>query len=75
VTIRAFPMEITDWYGDDVAGTCDDDRAGMSTPDVLGPQLDVLKDLAGGGSVLEPSRTLGIASPIVPTRVSQRRTR
>jgi hypothetical protein len=50
VTIRAFPTEITDWYGDDVAGTCDDDTAGMSTPDVLGPQLDVLEDLAGGGA-------------------------
>lgn len=46
-------MEITDWYGDDVAATYDDDTAGMSTPDVLGPQLDVLEDLAGGGSVLE----------------------
>jgi len=34
VTIRGFPAEIADWYGDDVAATHDDDTAGMSTPRV-----------------------------------------
>ena len=46
-------MEISDWYGDEVAATYDDDTADMSTPDALGPQLDLLEDLAGDGPVLE----------------------
>jgi SAM-dependent methyltransferase len=46
-------MEITDWFGDEVAAAYDDDTAGMSTPTALGPVLDVLEDLAGDGPVLE----------------------
>jgi SAM-dependent methyltransferase len=46
-------MEITDWFGDDVAATYDDDSAAMSTPDALGPQLDVLEHLADERRVLE----------------------
>jgi len=41
-----------DWFGEDIAATYDDDAA-ISQPDVLGPQLDVLEELAGGGPVLE----------------------
>lgn len=40
-------------WGEDVARTCDEDSAWMSTPEVLGPTLDVLADLAGSGRALE----------------------
>ena len=45
-------MDPIDWFGEDIAATYDDDAA-ISQPDVLGPQLDVLEELAGGGPVLE----------------------
>ncbi len=46
-------METTNWYGDEVAATYDDDTAGMSTPAALRPVLDVLEELAGDSPVLE----------------------
>ena len=46
-------MEITDWFGEDVAATYDDDARSLSTPEVLDPQLDVLVELAGGAGALE----------------------
>lgn len=46
-------MERTDWFGEDVAATYDEDAAGISQPAVLNPQLDVLEELAAGGPVLE----------------------
>jgi len=46
-------MEIKGWFGEDVAATYDDDTAGLSAPEVLDPQLDVLTELAAGGPVLE----------------------
>ena len=45
-------MDPIDWFGEDIAATYDDDAA-ISQPDVLGPQLDVLEELAGGGPMLE----------------------
>ncbi|PRY16036.1 methyltransferase family protein [Kineococcus rhizosphaerae] len=40
-------------WGEDVARTYDEDSAWMSTPEVLGPTLDVLADLAGSDRALE----------------------
>ena len=46
-------MEIKNWFGEDVAAKYDDDTADRSEPAVLNPQLELLADLASGGSVLE----------------------
>ena len=46
-------MKSTDWFGEDVAATYDDDTVGLSRPEILDPQLDVLEGLAAGGPVLE----------------------
>jgi SAM-dependent methyltransferase len=42
-----------DLWGPDVARTYDEDSAGMFAPEVLGPTVDVLADLAGTGRALE----------------------
>jgi SAM-dependent methyltransferase len=42
-----------DYFGEDVAATYDDDSAGMFADDVVGPAVDVLARLAGGGRALE----------------------
>lgn len=42
-----------DHFGPDVAEVYDDPDAPMFSPDVLGPTVDVLADLAGGGGALE----------------------
>jgi len=46
-------MKHTDWFGEDVAATYDEDMARLSEPAVLNRQLDVLAELASGGPVLE----------------------
>jgi SAM-dependent methyltransferase len=42
-----------DWFGESVAETYDADTGAMSDPGVLGPQIDLLEELADGGPVLE----------------------
>jgi SAM-dependent methyltransferase len=42
-----------DYFPDDVAATYDDADAPMFQADFLGPELDLLTDLAGGGRALE----------------------
>jgi len=44
---------LEDHFGEAVAARYDEDAASMFRPDVLGPTVDVLADLAGGGAVLE----------------------
>lgn len=46
-------METTNWFGEEIAATYDDDSADLFRPEVLDPQLDVLAELAAGGPVLE----------------------
>ena len=41
------------WFGADVAATYDRDTAPLSDPEVLEPMLDVLFEIAAGGSALE----------------------
>jgi SAM-dependent methyltransferase len=41
------------WFGADVAATYDQDTASRSGPEVLEPMLDVLFEIAAGGSALE----------------------
>jgi SAM-dependent methyltransferase len=41
------------YFGERVAARYDDDSWGMFSPDVIGPAVDTLAELAGGGRVLE----------------------
>jgi 16S rRNA A1518/A1519 N6-dimethyltransferase RsmA/KsgA/DIM1 with predicted DNA glycosylase/AP lyase activity len=54
-----------DHFGDAVAARYDEDCASMFDPDVLGPTVDVLVDLAGDGRALEFAVGTGrVALPI-----------
>jgi SAM-dependent methyltransferase len=43
----------SDYFGEDVAARYDESSGSMFAPDVLGPTVDVLADLAGDGAALE----------------------
>lgn len=45
--------EQPDWFAGEIALDYDLDTADLSVPEVLGPQLDLLQELAAGGPVLE----------------------
>jgi SAM-dependent methyltransferase len=42
-----------DYFGDDVASTYDENSGTMFSPEVLGPTVDLLAELAGDGAALE----------------------
>lgn len=44
---------MTDWFGEDVAATYDEDEAAVSAPEVVRPAVDLLARLAGDGRALE----------------------
>ena len=53
------------WFGDAVAATYDQDSAAMSGPGAVGPVVELLADLAGGGPALELAIGTGrIALPL-----------
>lgn len=59
-------MTSSDLWGEDDAATYDEDSAEMFAPDVLGPTVDLLADLAGGGAALELA--IGTGRVAVPLR-------
>jgi SAM-dependent methyltransferase len=55
-----------DHFGEKVAAVYDDDASAMFAPEVLGPTLDLLAELAGGGPALEFAVGTGrVALPLV----------
>jgi hypothetical protein len=56
-----------DWFGDEVAAGYDDDGP-MSSPEIVGPTVDFLAQLAGDGAALE----LGIGTGRIAVPLAQR---
>lgn len=64
-------MDHADVWGDETAARYDDDTADMSTPEVLGPTIDRLVELADGGPVLELAIGTGrVAVPLAARGVA-----
>src|SRR5262249_50756960 len=52
-----------DYFGEDVAAFYDEDSKAMFAPSVLGPAVDLLAELAGGGAALEFAIGTGRVAP------------
>jgi SAM-dependent methyltransferase len=59
-------MVSSDLWDEEAASSYDDDSASMFAPEVLGPTIELLADLAGGGRVLEMAVGTGrVAVPLM----------